>query len=93
MHASPRYDRAWVMGFAHHKLRASKGQKPFAECLKEAWATAKEIAAGEAMRAEWARRRRLFVPEGFDPWIAAYVAGYQSGNVSRARGERHGLRN
>jgi len=45
------------------------------------------------MRAEWARRRRLFVPEGFDPWIAPYVAGYQSGNVSQARGERPGLRN
>ena len=61
MHTAPRYDRAWVMGFAHEKRRASKGQKPFTECLKEAWATAKEIAEGEAMRAEWARRRRLFV--------------------------------
>ena len=85
MHTAPRYDRAWVMGFAHEKRRASKGQKPFAQCLKEAWATAKEIAEGEAMRSEWARRRELFVPERFEPWIAAHVARYESRDVPRAR--------
>ena len=84
-HTAPRYDRAWVMGFAHEKRRASKGQKPFAQCLKEAWATAKEIAEGDAMRAEWARRRRLFALEPFEPWIAAHVARYHSGNAPRAR--------
>ena len=46
------------MGFAHEKRRASKGQKPFAECLKEAWGTAKEIAEGDAMRAECRSARR-----------------------------------
>jgi hypothetical protein len=55
MQAAPRYDRAWIMGFAHEKRRASKGQKPFVGCLKEAWATAKEIVDGEDMRAESAR--------------------------------------
>ena len=89
MHTAPRYDRAWVMGFAHEKRRASKGQKPFTECLKEAWATAKEIAEGDAMRAEWARRRRLFTPERFHPWIAPYIALYQSRRAPRATAHRY----
>ena len=65
--AAPRYNRAWVMGLAHEKRRTSNGQKPFAQCLKEAWATAKEIAEGDAMRAEWARCRRLFAPAELRP--------------------------
>ena len=73
------------MGFAHEKRRASKGQKAFTECLREAWAAAKEIAEGDAMRAEWARCRGLFTPERFEPWIAAHVARYRSGSAPRAR--------
>lgn len=71
------YDRGWVMRFAHEKRRSSQGRRPFAECLREAWATAREIAEGEAMRADRARRA-LFAPERFDPWIAAYVARYKA---------------
>jgi hypothetical protein len=71
---APRYDCGWVMRFAQAKHRAGRGQRPFAECLKEAWATAKEIAKGETMRAERARRSQLFAPESFDCWILPYIA-------------------
>jgi hypothetical protein len=74
---APRYDCGWVMRFAQAKHRAAQGQRPFAESLKEAWATAKEIAEGEAMRAERARRAQLFAPESFDCWILDYIARFQ----------------
>jgi hypothetical protein len=73
---NPRHDRGWVMRFAHEKRRSSQRQRPFAECLKEAWATAREIAEGEAMRADRARRL-LFAPERCEPSIADYVARFR----------------
>ena len=37
----------------------------------------KEIAEGETMRTERARKAQLFAPERFDCWILAYIARFQ----------------
>lgn len=80
----PLLDLARSLQFGRSFRQLATPTPSSAECLKEAWATAKEIAEGDAMRAEWARRRRLFTPERFHPWIAPYIALYQGRRAPRA---------